>query len=427
MYTLFGDSDFTARLAPALMGTSMVALMYGLRAQLGRIAAYAAAVLLAIGPSYLYFSRFAREDIYIAAITLAMLVVVFRFFDAPRRWHPAAFGALLAASFATKESTFITIFVAGSFFLVAIAVQARRAGSAARGADRAPAARPRLGAARLGRRGVPRRLHGAVHDVLHAPERDLRPLDRPRLLARPARRRPRRRVARLLLRRAVRPRVAGDRCSAIVGAVAAFRRPTLLRLFLVWAFVVSLIVYSWAGEKFAWLVLHPLLPLILLAGVGLQELWASRRSLPGKIALAATALALAYTVYASVLVNAIHPADPREFLVSTQSSTDVSDEARRIAALAERRDGKLKILDRLRRGRDVPVGLVLPRPRRRLPRPLDDRRAAGRQRRDHPHPGLQHAPAADPDRLRRAPDPLPRVVGPRLRQGALPRRTGGAG
>ena len=28
MYTLFGDSDFTARLAPALMGTSMVALPY---------------------------------------------------------------------------------------------------------------------------------------------------------------------------------------------------------------------------------------------------------------------------------------------------------------------------------------------------------------------------------------------------------------
>ena len=46
---------------------------------------------------------------------------------------------------------------------------------------------------------------------------------------------------------------------------------------------VSLIVYSWAGEKFAWLVLHPLLPLILLAGVGLQELWASRRTLPGKL------------------------------------------------------------------------------------------------------------------------------------------------
>ena len=35
----------------------------------------------------------------------------------------------------------------------------------------------------------------------------------------------------------------------IVGAVAAFRRPTLLRLFLVWAFVVSLVIYWWAAES----------------------------------------------------------------------------------------------------------------------------------------------------------------------------------
>ena len=138
------------------MGTSMVALAYGLRAQLGRVAAFAAGVLLAVGPSYLYFSRFAREDIYIAAITMAMLVVTFRFFDVPRRWHPAAFGALLALSFATKESTFITIFVAGSFFLLAIAVAGARAPAAAR---EAPIVRTllgrRLGGARVGRRRLP--------------------------------------------------------------------------------------------------------------------------------------------------------------------------------------------------------------------------------------------------------------------------------
>ena len=50
MYSLFGDSDFTARLAPALMGTAMVAMPYFLRRQLGRVAAFTAAVLLAIGP-----------------------------------------------------------------------------------------------------------------------------------------------------------------------------------------------------------------------------------------------------------------------------------------------------------------------------------------------------------------------------------------
>ena len=125
MYALFGDSDFTARLAPALMGTAMVAMPYFLRRQLGHVAAFTAAVLLAIGPSYLYFSRFAREDIYFAAISLALLVVVFRFLDEPRRWHPALIGALIALGFATKETMYIAGFVAFTFFAILLVREGR--------------------------------------------------------------------------------------------------------------------------------------------------------------------------------------------------------------------------------------------------------------------------------------------------------------
>jgi uncharacterized protein (TIGR03663 family) len=340
-FVLFGDSDFTARLAPALMGALMIPLLYGLRRQLGRVAAFAAAALLAVGPSFLYFSRFAREDIYIAAITLAMLVVAFRFFDRPRRAHPAMFGALLAASFGTKETTFITVFVAGTFFLVAIAWQTRAAGDWREGAIVRALRQPRwddwawgvvatlgvytaifttflthpsgiyglwtgldywLGQHSVGRGGEP---PGFYSVVLFGEEWPV-----------------------LLL--------------GAVGAFATFKRPTLLRLFLIWAFVVSLAVYSWAGEKFAWLVLHPLLPLVLLAGVGVQAIWEARRAWYGKAAAAVAVVALSYTVYASYLVNAVHGADPRELLVSTQSSTDVKQVADEVLALAKRR-GKLKV------------------------------------------------------------------------------------
>ncbi len=341
-YLVFGDSDFTARLAPALMGTVMVGFPYLLRNQLGRVGAFAAGALLAFGPSYLYFSRFAREDIYIACVTLAMLVVVFRFFDRPRRHHPAAFGALLALSFAIKETTFITVFVAGSFFLVAIAWEWRAAGSL----REAPIVRTLLGIRwddwawgvivflglytalfttffihpsgvyglytgldywlgqhEVGRGGEPAYFYSVL---LFADEWPV-----------------------LLL--------------GAVGAVMAFRRPTLLRLFLVWAFVLSLAVYSWAGEKFAWLVLHPLLPLILLAGTGLQAIWGARGRKLGRVAVAVTALALSYSVYASFLANAVNRADPREFLVSTQSSEEVARTAREVLDLADRRGGQLKV------------------------------------------------------------------------------------
>jgi uncharacterized protein (TIGR03663 family) len=327
MYELFGASNFTARLAPALMGTLMVPLPYLLRDQLGRVAAFATAVLLAIGPSFLYFSRFAREDIYFASVTLALLVAVFRFLHAPRRHHPAVIGALLALSFATKETTFITVFVAGTFFLAVLATRQRQlilgplraVGLDAWGWGVAvfvgiftvlfttflqhpgglwdgiyTGLKYWLSQHKVGR--------GGESDVFYVVV--LLGIEWPAVVL------------------------------GAVGSVVAVRRPTLLRVFLVWDFVLSLAVYSWAGEKFAWLVLHPLLPLLLLAGIGVQAIWDSRREWYGWVGIAATALAFAYAGYASFLVNAEHRADPRELLVSTQSSEQVADVADEVLARA---------------------------------------------------------------------------------------------
>ena len=36
-----------------------------------------------------------------------------------------------------------------------------------------------------------------------------------------------------------------------IGAVAVFKKPTLLGVFLIWDFLLSLAVYSWASEKFS--------------------------------------------------------------------------------------------------------------------------------------------------------------------------------
>jgi uncharacterized protein (TIGR03663 family) len=330
VYALLGASDFTARLAPALMGTAMVALPYGLRRQLGRAGAFAAAALLAVGPSYLYFSRFAREDIYIAAITLALLVAVFRFLDGPQRWHPALIGALLAASFATKESTFITVFVAGTFFLALVAREGREAPTLRTAAS--------VGWEAWGW-GVaafaavftllftvfltnPAGLWDGIYEGLHY-WLGQQPVGRG---GEPAY------YYVIVLFAHEWPVLA----LGAVGAVVAFRRPTVLRAFLVWAFALSLAVYSWAGEKFPWLVLHPLLPLILLAGLGVQALWEARRRPAGRAGLVVAALAAVYVGVASWYANVEHRTDPREFLVSTQSSEQVPHVADEVLALARR-------------------------------------------------------------------------------------------
>jgi uncharacterized protein (TIGR03663 family) len=330
MYVLFGDSDFTARLAPILMGLAMVPMCWPLRRLLGRLAAFSAAALFAFGPSFLYFSRFAREDIYVAAITLGLVVAIWLYIDRPRTYHPAIIGALLAASFATKETTFITVFVMGSFFLFSFAIAPWRAQLV--GALR-HAGWEGWGWFLAAFAGIftllfttflthPGGLWDGVYTGLeywldqHGVARGGEPwqfytvvlttMEWPALIL------------------------------GAIGAVALWRRNPYFTAFLLWDFAVSLIVYSWAGEKFAWLVLHPLLPVILLAGVGVQSIWQARGALRW-LGLVGGAVALFYVGIASWWVNVDRGADPREMLVSTQSSTQVSDVADQVLALAASR------------------------------------------------------------------------------------------
>jgi uncharacterized protein (TIGR03663 family) len=330
MYVLFGDSNFTARLAPILMALSMIPMCWTMRRLLGRPAAFCAAALFAFGPSYLYFGRFAREDIYIAAITLGLLAAIWLYIDRPRTYHPAIIGALLALSFATKETTFITVFVMGSFFLFSFAVTSwrtqlvgalKRAGWEGWGWFLAAFAgiftllfttflthpgglwdgvytglKYWLDQHGVARGGEPWEFYITVLGTIEWPA--------------------------LVL--------------GAIGAVSLWKRNSFFAAFLVWDFVVSLVVYSWAGEKFAWLVLHPLLPVILLAGVGLQAIWETRGALRW-VGIVAAAIALIYLGVSSWWVNVDRGADPREMLVSTQSATDVKKVADQVLALADSR------------------------------------------------------------------------------------------
>ena len=367
MYALFGDSDFTARLAPALMGTLMVPLPYLLRAPARpRRRVRGRGCCSPSGPSYLYFSRFAREDIYIASITLALLVVAFRFLDRPRRHHPALIGALLALSFATKETTFITVFVAGTFF---VARAARRGGELLLRAG----ARRRPRGVGLGAGRVPRRLHAALHDLPHPPRRAcdglytgldywlgqhdvgrggeswifyvvvLFGVEWPALLL------------------------------GAVGAVVALRRPTLLRVFLIWAFVLSLRRLLVGGREVR---LAGAAPAAAAAAAGRDRRAGDLGRAPALVrrgsALAAAVGGVRLRRLRLVPRQRRAPRRPARAAgldavlgggrsaSPTRSSRRPTRRARRPAVHDHRR---------LRRGRDVPVGVVLPRPRRRLRRP----------------------------------------------------------
>lgn len=123
VYLLFGASDFTARLVPALFGVAVIGMPYFLRHELGRAGAIAASLLFVISPAFLYFSRFIRHDIYVDAFTLLMVVGIFRYLaTGNRNWFYTTCTAA-ALLFATKEDFYISgfipfLFLAGCWFLL---------------------------------------------------------------------------------------------------------------------------------------------------------------------------------------------------------------------------------------------------------------------------------------------------------------------
>ena len=107
-FLVTGVSDYTGRISPALFGMTLTAAPLLLRRQLGTVGTISAVSLLAFSPTIVYFSRFLREDIYVAVFVLLMAVGITRYIDEGRvRWL-----ALLAFSFTgavlTKEGAFIT-------------------------------------------------------------------------------------------------------------------------------------------------------------------------------------------------------------------------------------------------------------------------------------------------------------------------------
>lgn len=116
VYQFLGATDFTARLAPALAGTLLVAGFWLFRRFLGRQGAFAAAALASVSPTLLFYSRHVREDIYAALFTFLWVYAAFRYVEQRQgRWLPLL-AASMALAFITKENSFIFGALIGAFF-----------------------------------------------------------------------------------------------------------------------------------------------------------------------------------------------------------------------------------------------------------------------------------------------------------------------
>jgi uncharacterized protein (TIGR03663 family) len=124
-FFLFGATDVVARLVPAFAGLAIVALPLALRRWLGAPAALGLGALAAISPTLVYASRVVSPEIVVAALSLAAVVCLVRLGERAPATHPrglaVALGVVAGAAFASGPSA-ITVALSLAIALAAASV-----------------------------------------------------------------------------------------------------------------------------------------------------------------------------------------------------------------------------------------------------------------------------------------------------------------
>lgn len=127
-FLLFGDSDYTSRLVPAILGVFLVWAPWKFRDWLGTKGALVASALVLISPSMMYYSRFIREDVFFAAWTVIIVYGMWRYLERGEDFHLYLMIAGWALAFSQKEVSFLLAFVVWVFLALLLLYHYRVAG-----------------------------------------------------------------------------------------------------------------------------------------------------------------------------------------------------------------------------------------------------------------------------------------------------------
>jgi uncharacterized protein (TIGR03663 family) len=347
MMLLFGDNDFTGRLSAVVFGLGVVAFAWPLRRYMGRWGALSFLLLTTFSPTWTYFTRFVRHDIYLALCNIAVVYFAFRYAETGRAKYLYISAASLAFAFTNKEDMYLLtpIFLGGLVVMMLWGV--------VRGEQRLPAA-VRESTGFLGRSLVPILTSLVIFAIIWiamytsfgqnpkmfewfglAPVRDaitywsgqqaIKRIGGPWYYY----------IPELIL---YEPMITFPAIAAVIGMVTQKSAPPRFMRFMVVFGVGSLAIYAWAQEKVPWLLIPQLLPLTVLAawwfGRVIQS-GALARPGPALATAAVSALTLWTLIESNFLYDAPRPdQDPnhrRETMLSyVQSTYDINKMMARI-------------------------------------------------------------------------------------------------
>ncbi|MEF8828706.1 MAG: flippase activity-associated protein Agl23, partial [Haloarcula sp.] len=109
VFAVAGPTDFTMRLPVAIVGglLPLTALLF--REHLRSDETVLMAAFLALNPVLLYFSRFMRSDVLVAAFMFAAFGLLVRFVDTRKPRYLYGVGAFMALGFASKENAIVYV------------------------------------------------------------------------------------------------------------------------------------------------------------------------------------------------------------------------------------------------------------------------------------------------------------------------------
>nr|WJK64443.1 TIGR03663 family protein [Halobacterium salinarum] len=107
LFGLFGASDAVARAPVAVVGGLLPGVAWLFRGRLDDTEVIALAGLLAFTPTLVYYSRFMRSDVLVAAFSLAAVGFAVRAHDTGRRWLLPVTAGWLALALTAKENALV--------------------------------------------------------------------------------------------------------------------------------------------------------------------------------------------------------------------------------------------------------------------------------------------------------------------------------
>lgn len=362
MYMYLGDSVYSSRLLPALTGAAMLFLLFPLRKYTGNTGMVLAAFFLALSPSFLYYSRFYREDIFISFFTLLTLVCAVKYAEnlstggsfILRVSYLFLAGVSLASMAALKENTYVALALIVLFLFLFFIRERWYRGLADR--LKRPDKKFLMIMAEalflvlvvsvvfslyytgkvLDVYGMKSAVEKAIFHwyEMHSIQR----MGGPMYFYLP-----------ILALYELPVLVFG-----FAGIVYFYRKNNLLMTFLGYWALTNLIMYSYIQEKVPWLVLNPLLPLAIIAACYLGEILPRlnfRKVIKYKstIAVIFLGVSLTFFVYSSLLLNYYRYTDAAEPIIQAaqppQKFTKFLDKVNEISSQYQNQSTPIQLTD----------------------------------------------------------------------------------